>query len=67
MKNREIIKKRLDKVESILINLKRIVNTQEPIEVYKSNIDEAISTIEDIQSFVESEPKSNYEQNSASR
>mgnify|MGYP003630987301 CR=1 FL=1 len=67
MKNREIIKKRLDKVESILINLKRIVNTQEPIEVYKSNIDEAISTIEDIQSFVEREPKSNYEQNSASR
>jgi 5-bromo-4-chloroindolyl phosphate hydrolysis protein len=67
MKNREIIKKRLDKVESILINLKRIVNTQEPIQVYKSNIDEAIATIEDIQSFVEREPKSNYEQNSASR
>jgi hypothetical protein len=61
MKNREIISKRLDSLESTLTNLQRIVNTQEPIETYRINIIKAQGLVEDIKSFVEREPKSVYE------
>ena len=61
MKNREIITKRLDSLESTLTNLQRIVNTQEPIETYRINIIKAQGLVEDIKSFVEREPKSVYE------
>jgi|TARA_B110000977_G_scaffold192436_1_gene265920 5-bromo-4-chloroindolyl phosphate hydrolysis protein len=67
MKNREIIRNRLEKLDSTLTNLKRIVNTQEPLETYKANIDQAQSLVDEISSYVDREPKSNYEQNSMSR
>tara|TARA_R110000824_G_scaffold184473_1_gene365433 strand:- start:335 stop:541 length:207 start_codon:yes stop_codon:yes gene_type:complete len=65
MKNRTIIENRLDRLESILTNLNRIVNTQEPITTYKDNIEKAQTLLEEIQSFVSREPKSAYEQNSS--
>ena len=67
MKNREIIRNRLEKLDSTLTNLKRIVNTQEPLETYKANIDQAQSLVDEISSYVDREPKSNYEQNSMRR
>ena len=67
MKNREIIRNRLEKLDSTLTNLKRIVNTQEPLETYKANINQAQSLVDEISSYVDREPKSNYEQNSMSR
>ena len=53
MKNREIIRNRLEKLDSTLTNLKRIVNTQEPLETYKANIDQAQSLVDEISSYVE--------------
>ena len=67
MQHREIIRNRLEKLDSTLTNLKRIVNTQEPLETYKANIDQAQSLVDEISSYVDREPKSNYEQNSMSR
>jgi hypothetical protein len=49
---------KLDNLETTLINLQRIVNTQEPIKVYKQNINKAIDLIEDLRGMVEMEPMS---------
>ena len=38
MRNRNSINSKLEKLDHVLINLLRIVNTQEPIEAYKFNI-----------------------------
>ena len=56
MRNRNLIYKKINTLESTLTNLKRIVNTQEPIESYKINIDKAQGLVEDVRSLVESQP-----------
>jgi hypothetical protein len=56
MRNRNLLNRKLDNLESTLTNLLRIVNTQEPIETYKNNIGRALSFVEDIKSMVEMEP-----------
>ena len=38
MRNRELIYRKLETLDHTLINLQRIVNTQEPIESYRANI-----------------------------
>ena len=48
MRNRNLIYKKINTLESTLTNLKRIVNTQEPIESYKINIDKAQGLVEDV-------------------
>jgi hypothetical protein len=58
MRNRNIMNSKLDNLETTLINLQRIVNTQEPIKVYKQNINKAIDLIEDLRGMVEMEPMS---------
>jgi len=63
MRNRNLLYKKLESLEHILVNLRRIVNTQEPIEVYKANIVRAEKTVEDIRSMVEREPFSPGERN----
>jgi len=61
MKHRTIITQKLTQLESTLTNLQRIVNTQEPIETYKINIIRAQALVEDIESFIDREPQSIYE------
>tara|TARA_R100001129_G_scaffold138415_1_gene99573 strand:+ start:221 stop:421 length:201 start_codon:yes stop_codon:yes gene_type:complete len=56
MRNRNLIYKKINTLESTLTNLKRIVNTQEPIESYKINIDKAQGLVEDVRGLVESQP-----------
>ena len=56
MRNRNLIYKIINTLESTLTNLKRIVNTQEPIESYKINIDKAQGLVEDVRGLVESQP-----------
>jgi hypothetical protein len=56
MRNRNLINKKLDNLESTLINLQRIVNTQEPIEVYKLSINKALDIVEELRDKVENEP-----------
>ena len=63
MRNRNLINKKLDNLEFILINLQRIVNTQEPIESYKANIIKAQGLVSDIKDMVESQPMSPSELN----
>lgn len=58
MRNRNLANKKLDVLESTLINLKRIVNTQEPIEVYRINIDKALNTVDELKDMIEAEPMS---------
>ena len=67
MRNRNLINRKLESLNATLANLRRIVNTQEPIETYIININRAMSTVEEIQSFVEKEPFSPEERNSAIR
>ena len=43
-------------MESTLTNLKRIVNTQEPIESYKINLNKAQELVEDVRGLIESQP-----------
>lgn len=52
MKHKQLISKKLVNLESTLITLKRIVNTQEPISLYKSYIAEAEGLVEEISHLV---------------
>jgi hypothetical protein len=63
MRNRNLVNKKLDNLESVLINLQRIVNTQEPIESYRANIIRAQGLVSDIRDMVESQPMSPSELN----
>ncbi len=63
MRNRNLVNKKLDNLESTLINLQRIVNTQQPIESYKANIIRAQGLVNDIRDMVESQPMSPSELN----
>lgn len=56
MRNRNLINRKLENLESILITLTRIVNTQQPIETYKVNIGKALATVEELKDMVEMEP-----------
>ena len=67
MINRELIYRKLDNLNHTLITLRRIVNTQEPIESYKMNIEKAQGFIDDVKSMIDREPRSHQEQNSAAR
>ncbi|MDA9981257.1 hypothetical protein N9H39_00650 [Gammaproteobacteria bacterium] len=61
MRNRDLITRKLDQLETTLITLEQIVNRQEPIEVYKSNLSKAQNLIEEMKSMVEMEPMSSDE------
>lgn len=63
MRNRNLVNRKLDNLESTLINLQRIVNTQEPIESYRANIIKAQGLVNDIKDIVESQPMSPSELN----
>jgi len=63
MRNRNLLNKKLEALETTLITLRNIVNTQQPIETYKINIGKAEGLVEDIKDMVESEPMSPAELN----
>ena len=63
MRNRELIYRKLETLDHTLINLQRIVNTQEPIESYRLNIVKAQGIVDEVRSMVEREPRSHQEQN----
>ena len=65
MRNRQLLYRMLESLEHTLINLQRIVNTQEPIESYRANIIKAQGLVEDVKSMIEREPRSPQEQNSS--
>ncbi len=67
MRNRNLLNRKLDTLDHTLITLKRIVNTQEPIESYKVNINKAQALVEEVKSMIESEPFTSEERNSAIR
>ena len=56
MRNRNLIYRKINSLESTLTNLKRIVNTQEPIESYKINLDKAQGLVEDVRGLIENQP-----------
>ena len=58
MKNRDLLNKKLDNLEFTLTTLSNLVNTQQPIEVYKSNIEKGFNLVEDIKSMIDREPMS---------
>ena len=61
MKNRNLIYKKLESLEFTLNNLRRIVNTQEPIETYKLNIEKALGLLDNVKDIVESQPLDAYQ------
>jgi hypothetical protein len=63
MRNRSLMQKKVEFLESTLINLQRIVKTKEPVEVYIQNIEKGLEVLEDIKSMIEAEPLSPNEVN----
>ncbi len=63
MRNRSLMQKKVEYLESTLINLQRIVKTKEPVEVYLQNIEKGLDVIEDLKSMIEAEPLSPNEVN----
>jgi hypothetical protein len=57
------MQKKVEYLESTLINLQRIVKTQEPIEIYIQNIEKGLEVVEDLKSMIEAEPMSPNEVN----
>jgi hypothetical protein len=57
------MQKKVEYLESTLINLQRIVKTQESIEIYIQNIEKGLDVIEDLKSMIEAEPMSPNEVN----
>lgn len=63
MRNRNVVNKKLDNLETTLITLQQIVNRQSPIETYRANIIKAQGLVEDLRDMVEREPFSSNELN----
>ena len=63
MRNRSLMQKKVEYLESTLINLQRIVKTKEPVEVYIQNIEKGLDVVEDLKSMIEAEPMSPNEVN----
>jgi hypothetical protein len=57
------MQKKVEYLESTLINLQRIVKTQEPIEIYTQNIEKGLEIVDDLKSMIEAEPLSPNEVN----
>ena len=58
MRNRNLIDRKLDQLETTLITLQQIVNRQSPIESYRANIIKAQGLVGDLKDMVEAEPMS---------
>jgi hypothetical protein len=58
MRNRQLMQKKVEYLEATLVNLQRIVQTQEPIDIYIQNIRKGLDIIEDLRSMIEAEPLS---------
>lgn len=56
MKNRNLLNRKLDNLETTLITLQQIVNRQSPIESYRANIIKAQGLVTEIRDAVEREP-----------
>ena len=56
MRNRNLVTRKLDHLETTLITLQQIVNRQAPIESYRANIIKAQGLVEDLRDMVEREP-----------
>ena len=63
MRNRNLIDRKLDQLETTLITLQQIVNRQSPIESYRANIIKAQGLVGDLKDMVEAEPMSPSELN----
>ena len=63
MRNRNLVNRKLDQLETTLITLQQIVNRQSPIESYKVNIVKAQGIVNDLRDMVEREPMSPTELN----
>ena len=63
MRNRNLINRKLDNLETTLITLQQIVNRQSPIESYKANIIKAQGLVSDLRDMVEAEPMAPTEMN----
>ena len=63
MRNRNLVNRKLDQLETTLITLQQIVNRQSPIETYKANIVKAQGLVNDLRDMVEREPMSPTEMN----
>ena len=59
MTNRELINRKLETLDHVLINLQRIVNTNEPISTYKIGIEKGQELVEELKTMVEREPMTN--------
>ncbi len=59
MRNRELINRKLETLDHVLINLQRIINTNEPVQTYKKGIEKGQDIIEEIRSMIEREPRVN--------
>ena len=58
MRNRNLVNRKLDTLETTLTTLQQIVNRQSSIESYKANIIKAQGLVEDLRDMVEAEPMS---------
>jgi hypothetical protein len=63
MRNRNLVTRKLEQLETTLITLQQIVNRQSPIETYRANITKAQGLVDELKDMVESEPMSPNELN----
>ena len=63
MRNRNLVTRKLEQLETTLITLTQIVNRQSRIETYRANITKAQGLVDELRDMVEAEPMSPNELN----
>tara|TARA_R110002167_G_scaffold41327_3_gene126253 strand:- start:12886 stop:13092 length:207 start_codon:yes stop_codon:yes gene_type:complete len=63
MKNREYINRLLEQLGNNLRNCQRLVQTKEPVHVYRDSIQKCVDISEQIEAAIENEPRDGYELN----
>tara|TARA_R100001244_G_C5120388_1_gene123360 strand:- start:418 stop:624 length:207 start_codon:yes stop_codon:yes gene_type:complete len=63
MKNRNYINNLLEQLGNNLRNCQRLVQTKEPVHVYRDMIAKCVDLSEQIEAAIENEPRDGYEQN----
>lgn len=58
MRNRELLVRKLEKLDGLMTSLQHIVKTQQPIGEYLSKIETSMGLIEELKAYIESEPRS---------
>lgn len=55
MRNKEVVIRKLETIENLIVRLRQIINSQEPRNVYLDGLNKLDETVEEVKDFIENE------------